>query len=724
VPHIDAETLDALPDAVIVAGRDGRIVHANASVATLLGCDPAALIGRSLHEIQPERMHAAHDEAFARWARGGRPRLIGRPIRVPARRHDGREVDIEVNLSQLGEGEDRLVLAVLRDLSERAELERQLTVLRHLRATTAASAQLWTRLDPVSVLDTLTSVLVDAFDSALARAWLYDRSDDSLTLVASAGMSSATTTSRRARIDVGSYPYKVGRVARERRALVQNGLRGDPEFEQDWVEREGIEAVACLPLLVGDDLMGVMVHFTRTPIPDEVAEVLSNLTTLAAVALHDSRLVDEQRSALAEAGDVRQRLEVLASVSGVAAASLDPDVAVASVAEAVVPAFCDWCVIDLALDNGELRIVAAVHADPERQPLIADLRASYPPSATPSKLHPIHRVIRDGTSVVEVLTDADLSARAVDERHLELLRGIGIASHVVAPLVARGEVIGAVSFVRGPQRPPFSSGDLLTGEDIARRAAIAIDNATLYRTARDAVAQRDEFMAIASHELRTPLAVVQGHWDLLRRTVRPDPHTGEPTVTDVERLNRSLDRLGAGITSLRRLTDELLDVSRLRSNRLDIEREPVDIAALLRQAVEESASADRVDLALPKGELIGAWDRHRLRQVIDNLITNAAKYSPPETRIDIALKEEGDGSVLLVVHDRGIGIPVEDQESIFAPFHRASNVTGRHYPGLGLGLSVSREIVERLGGRIWVESAGDDAGSTFFVELKTAPPDS
>ncbi len=414
-----------------------------------------------------------------------------------------------------------------------------------------------------------------------------------------------------------------------------------------------------------------------------------------------------------------ERFELLASVSAVAAASLDPDVAVQNVAQAVVPAFCDWCVVDLALEGGELGIVATAHRDPGRQPLISELRTAYPPSADPDELHPIHRVIRDGRSVLDRISDDDLQARASDARHLELLRGVGIGSHVVAPLVARGAIIGALSFVRAPDRAPFDDADLLTGEDVARRAAVSIDNATLYRAAQEAARTSDEFMAIASHELRTPLAVVQGHWDLLQRMLARA--TAGDDAFEPERFQRSLDRLGSGISQLRRLTDELLDVSRLRHTPLAVAVESVDLGQLVRVAVADSPAASRVELAVSDAPLQGNWDPDRLRQVVDNLLANAAKYAPDGSPIEVSLASVG-RVARLTVTDHGIGVPDDDREAIFTPFGRAHNAAAGRYPGLGLGLSVSREIVVQMGGRIWVESGGEGAGSTFSVELPTNEP--
>jgi signal transduction histidine kinase len=512
----------------------------------------------------------------------------------------------------------------------------------------------------------------------------------------------------------------VGVVARTRQPFVRNGLLGDPQFQQDWVEREGLRSVACLPLMSGTNLLGVMVYFSRLPLPDEVSETIGHLAALASAALNDARLVAQEREARAQADRSRSHFEILANVSERLAASLDPEVTVQTVADAVVPAFADWCVVDLLRDDRTLETVASAHCDPELTPLIAELRREYPPNARTDPPHAIYRAIDGGVTICETVEPAALEHRAVDRRHLELLRTLGIGSHVVATLSVRGKVIGAVSLVRRPDRPEFDDSDMATAEDVARRAAMATENAQLYRSAQQAVETRDRFLAVASHELRTPLTVVYGHWELLARWLRSEP--GGPERRHADKIETSLHRLGRGVDQLRRLVEELLDVSRLSHGTLELRRAPIDLVAVVQQAVEDASAtvvADRLQLQLPDEPLVGLWDYARLTQVVDNLLLNALKYSPGQRPVEVELSRVGRRARLRVT-DAGIGIPPEEIETIFEPFSRAHNASAQHFPGLGLGLAVSREIVTRLGGRLWAESEGVDRGSSFFVELDLA----
>ena len=548
-----AALLEAMPDAVVVADMQSRIVYANASVERVLGWAPDALIGQHLHAIQPERLHEAHDEGFGRYASTGQRTLFGTPVRLPALSSDGVEHDVELNLAEItGPGGERLVMGVIRDLSERVELE-------------------------------------------------------------------------------------------------------------------------------------------------------------------------QERAARDEADRSRAHFELLAAVSERLAASLDPEVTVQSVADAVVPTFADWCIVDLLREDRTLDTVAAAHREPSLVERIAELRSTYPPeNRTPP--HSIYRALEGGRTIRETVSGEDLGRRALDPHHLGMLEELGIGSHMVATLSTGGRVIGAVSLVRRPDRAPFDENDVATAEGIARRAAMATENARLYRSAEQAIEMRDRFLAVASHELRTPLSVVYGHWELLARWLRNDPDAASrPNAGKIE---TSVQRLGQGVDQLRRLVEELLDVSRLSHGRMDLRRAPVDLASVVRQSVDDasaSAATGRLRLELPDGPVIGQWDEARLGQVVDNLLLNALKYSPGDRPVEVTLSRQGERATLRV-SDEGIGIPRGELESIFEPFSRAQNASAQHFPGLGLGLAVSREIVTRLGGRMWAESEGEGLGSRFFVELDPGDP--
>lgn len=311
-PHLDEAlaAFDWLPDAVIAADERGRIVFVNGAAVRLLGWSADELRGRPLTTIMPARMHQAHEAGFSRYVTTGHSRMVGHPIRVPALRKDGTEVEAELVLSKasLASGTSFFV-GTLRELADRVEVERQLRVIGHLRAVTAAGAHLTAALEVNRVIERAVEMLVDEFDAALARVWLKEPNAEVLNLRASAGLSQRIDSSSRGHIDIATYPFKVGVVARTRRPFAKNGLVDDQEFHQEWVREEGLEAAAAFPLMVGSELQGVLVSFFRQRVESEVFEILGTFAAMVAAAVNDAKLYADAQHAL------RARDEVLAIVS-------------------------------------------------------------------------------------------------------------------------------------------------------------------------------------------------------------------------------------------------------------------------------------------------------------------------------------------------------------------------------------------------------------------------
>ncbi|WP_223646942.1 sensor histidine kinase [Corallococcus sp. EGB] len=232
---------------------------------------------------------------------------------------------------------------------------------------------------------------------------------------------------------------------------------------------------------------------------------------------------------------------------------------------------------------------------------------------------------------------------------------------------------------------------------------------------REAIAIRDQFLSMASHELRTPLTPLKATLELLIRQLSSGREASPERQRDtIARLNRQVDRLT-------RLIGDMLDVSRLQSGRFTLTVAPMDLVALAREVVEriQVTRPERqglLSLEVPDAPLVGRWDEQRLDQLLTNLVENALRYSPPGTPVAVRVREE-DGQVRVDVEDRGIGIPAESLSQLFTPFFRARNAAEHYAGGLGLGLAICREIVERHGGRIEARSEGPGQGTCFTVWL-------
>ncbi|AKI98796.1 signal transduction histidine kinase [Archangium gephyra] len=422
--------------------------------------------------------------------------------------------------------------------------------------------------------------------------------------------------------------------------------------------------------------------------------------------------INEMRESLRQELGERQRSEaanaLLAEAGEVLLSSLEAEQVLPRVASLCVGALADWCVIDL-VEDGEVRRVGGAHGDAAKRPLLDELRRRYPPG--PGSAAPSARVMRQGEPVLEPqLSEDRLRALCADEEHLRLVQALGSQSLLVVPLVARGHVVGSISLVSAtPER--YGPAELALARELARRAAIAIDNARLYLHAERAIRLREVFLSVAAHELRTPLLPLQLRLQsLLRRGRSGAPLEPARVLEEVAAAERQTKQLGL-------LVDQLLDVSLLSAGHaLELRRRRVDLGELvagvleeLRPQVEASGSEVRRELG---GPAVGWWDARRVEQVVTGLVRNALKFGEGRP-IDVRVTPR-DGAVVLVVKDNGIGMPEGERVRLFERFGRGVPV--RHYGGLGLGLYLTRRLVEAHGGSISVESRPGE-GSTFTVAL-------
>jgi len=499
----------------------------------------------------------------------------------------------------------------------------------------------------------------------------------------------------------------------------------------------------------------------------------------------------------------------LGEASSLLGSSLDYHSTLASVAQLAVPAIADWCAIEI-VEDGELRELEVAHADSNKVPLARELRRRYPQQHAGSA-----RVIESGRAeLFPDITDESLREVAVDEVHLELLRELGLRSVIIVPMTVRERVFGTITLVTSESDRLYGERDLALAEDVGRRAAVAIENARLYRQSQeeaqavrvlaaigDGVAlvdqdgvvrlwnpaaedisgvaeaqalgrrlddlvpgwhatesgrpetvplevdgrevwlsisgvrfddgivyafrdltheralesMRQDLVATVSHELRTPLAAIYGAAVTLRR---------EDVQLEEELQRRLLQIVVDESERLSEIVNDLLLASQLDSGRLPVTIEATD-ARTLAKSVVESARAH-----LPNGTTIRlrapaklprvAADPGQLHQVLGNLVENAVKYSPRGGKIELVLEARPD-TIRFAVTDPGLGIPAAEHRRIFEKFYRLDPDMTHGVGGTGLGLYICRELVRRVGGKIWVDSR-EGEGSTFYVELPLARP--
>jgi PAS domain S-box-containing protein len=419
---------------------------------------------------------------------------------------------------------------------------------------------------------------------------------------------------------------------------------------------------------------------------------------------------------LTERIQAEQRLAFLAEAGARLGISLDERETLEAFTQLATERMADWALVYVPdADGTALHRTAFAHRQHSRLALVEQLEARYPPKPTPTSI--LWRVLREGTPVLTgEITDAALQQTAADTEHLRILRAMQLVSGLYVPLQAGPRTLGVLALFTGAESGRrLGHDDMAVTQEIARRLALAVDNARLYAQTRDAIRARDEFLSLASHELRNPVAAISGTAQLIQRA--RDRNTLDAATID--RYTGVIQRTAAHLANL---TEDLLDVGRLQQGRLPLRVRDMDLAELVRQLAARQASrgdALPMMLSVQCDPCPIVADADRLEQVITNLLENAAKYSPHGGSIDVSLSCDTSG-VSLAVRDYGIGFPPSAAERIFEAFGRAANATERNIPGLGLGLFISRQIVERHGGRLWAESLGEGLGTTFHLWLPRA----
>lgn len=597
----DVEThlvLAALADAVVVADLQERIVYVNAAAAALFGWSTSELLGESLSKLMPERMHALHNGAFHRYVMTRRSNLMGKPIRVPALHREGHEIDVELTFSLAQTRGEDVIVACLRDLRARVDMEQQLSLARYLKATALAAARMAEQLDEEHVARTAAQAAVEVFGAAFAHVWATGPGSPRLLAVAPGG--AAATGAELAPASGATLAYDVAAIAARREALITSSPGEEAALDRAWLEREQVDSVAAYPLDVAEDLRGALCCFFRRPLEDEAVEPLGTLAYITSSSLKAARLFEREQAArtavraseawlstalrsigeaviiadtderivfmnpsaedltdaraasargrpLAEVlrivdkddrsrrrsdaegrrakwaessseivlldpsgverqieqsaapirGDdgkhlgeivvfrdvterrrTEERQSFINAATDLLATSLDYETTLGTVAWLAVPRIADWCGIDLLDSPEELRQVALVHVDPAKLSLAREIRRAYPP--TPDDAGGPFLAVRSGRPILRSDGAADSISAATPEG-LDLRRELKIGSSMLVPLIARGRTLGVISFFSAESGRRFGRADLAMAEELAVRAALAVDNARLFQ---------------------------------------------------------------------------------------------------------------------------------------------------------------------------------------------------------------------------------------------------
>jgi len=506
---------------------------------------------------------------------------------------------------------------------------------------------------------------------------------------------------------------------------------------------ELVDEVFGFPLAAGDDTE-VDVHHRRGD--HRVAEMRvvesewqGEPVLLASLRdITDRKRLEELRAEQAETRAQRQeaelatrRMQLLADAGAMLASSLSLVGPMERFVRLLVPRLADWCLLVLASDavtTGH-RSAFFAHADPEAE---ASLEA----------LIPAYRCLPDSeifSSEAELVSEGAPWLERLSENTRRGFDTPGLVSAIHLPVFVNDEMVGCMTLARsGRELPPsalsgkrYDKPDLALARELGRRIGLALENARLYRQAEQASRMRDEFMAKVSHEMRTPLQAILGWTSILQANEAPgDEGSG--------RWQRGLEVIERNARSQVHLIEDILDVSRIITGKLSLERESMNLETVIHSALESlvpAAEEKGIDLQAPdpgSGPHVVHGDPHRLRQVVTNLVSNAIKYTPEQGRVRVALKavEEvnGDGgAVELRVEDNGKGISKDALPHIFDQFRQGGSEDGERGSGsgdgLGLGLAIVHQLVEMHGGEVRADSEGTGQGTTIRVRLPLTDAD-
>ena len=681
-------------DGIITIDHRGRILEFNPAAEAIFKHRRKDVLGRELATlIVPQGLRDGHRQGLERYLATGESAILDKRIEITALRATGEEFPVELAVIRDPGSDPPVFTGFVRDITERKRAEEALVRL---------------------------AGIVESSDDAIYGATL-----DGIITNWNQGAE---------RI----YGYRAEDVIGRHASLLMPPDRPD-ELSDILARLRGSERITNFETSrMRSDGRQIAVSVTISPMADAAGNILGvsaiarDVTERKRLEEERETLVAQERQARTEAELVKQRLAFLAEASKQLASSLDYRSTLTKVAQLAVPALADWCVIDALDEDDTIRRVTVTHVDPSKIDLAAEFERRYPPD--PNAPTGVPNVLRTGKSeFYPEISDAMLVKGARDPEHLKILRGLGFTSAMIVPLVGRDRwIVGAITLVTATPGWHFTTSDLEMAEDLARRCAVAIENALLYGSAQalnavleDRVARRTAdlekanqelaaFTYSIAHDLRAPLITIGGFSEMLAE----DYAAALPE--DALRITRQIVGSARHLSAL--ITD-LLTFSRLSNQ--PVNQQPVAPADVARLAL---ADLDAVAAGRQGSVHIGdlppcRGDPALLKQVFVNLLSNALKFSRnrEDATIEVGwLRDQADSTHhTLFVKDNGVGFDMQYADKLWRVFQRLHRADD--FEGTGVGLAIVQRIIQRHGGRVWAESE-PGKGATFYFTLDRETP--